>query len=161
MTLRVSRARRSPSISRSRSSEASASAASNAVRSSVPPVGTTSTGSVVVTVLPHPLGRYWHIIPRGEPGREPERRAPKRRAGAVADSSRSSRDSPLRSPLGAGVVGATELREEVVALLGPLGVLVHHLLEELGDLVLARVLRVTDVLPVVVSRLQSVVLQGD
>src|SRR3954451_25347557 len=54
-----------------------------------------------------------------------------------------------------------QLLEEVVAPVSAVGVLLHHLLEEGGDVVHPGVLGVTDVLPIVVSRLQRVVLDGD
>src|SRR4051794_25332726 len=62
---------------------------------------------------------------------------------------------------GALVLGALETAEELVPAPGALRVLVHHLPEEARDVVQVRVLRVPDVLPVVVGRLQRVVLHGD
>src|SRR5690349_6838337 len=55
---------------------------------------------------------------------------------------------------GLGVVGASKLTQELVALVRPGRVLFHHLTEEVGDLLLVGVLGVTHVLPVVVTRLQ-------
>src|SRR3954470_5704092 len=66
----------------------------------------------------------------------------------------------LRSAL-AGVLLVGQLAEELVALRGPAGVLLHHLLEELRDVVVAAVLGVPDVLAVVVPGLQRVVLDRD
>src|SRR5687767_12493030 len=56
---------------------------------------------------------------------------------------------------------ALEPAQELVAARRPLGVLLHHLLEELRDVVVPAVAGVADVLPVVVAGLQRVVLHRD
>src|SRR3954463_12183960 len=68
----------------------------------------------------------------------------------------------VRSARGrASVLGAGQLPEQVVTALPALGVLLHHLAEERGDVVQAGVLGVPDVLAVVVTGLERVVLDGD
>src|SRR5699024_3046064 len=63
--------------------------------------------------------------------------------------------------LRAGVVLASELSQELVALRRSVGVLRHDLLEEGRDLLLFRVAGIAHVLAVVVARLERVVLHGD
>src|SRR3954447_11408172 len=63
--------------------------------------------------------------------------------------------------LGAGVVSAAEVGQELVTLVRPLGVLGHDPLEDLGDVTLARVAGVPHVLAIVVTGLQGVVLHRD
>src|SRR5699024_3739122 len=63
--------------------------------------------------------------------------------------------------LRAGVVLASELSQDLVALRRSVGVLRHDLLEEGRDLLLFRVAGIAHVLAVVVARLERVVLHGD
>jgi hypothetical protein len=62
--------------------------------------------------------------------------------------------------LRAGVVGAAESDQEVVAAVSPLRVVGHDLFEEVSDVVLAGVAGVPHVLAVVVPGLEGVVLDG-
>src|SRR5829696_742801 len=61
----------------------------------------------------------------------------------------------------AGFTALRQLHEELVTARRAIRVLLHDLLEERGDLVLAGVPRVTDVLSVIVTSLQRVVLDAD
>lgn len=85
---------------------------------------------------------------------EPER-ARARRTCLVCGGPGRARRAAEGSALGLGVLGAAEFAEEAVALGGPLGVLLHDGAEEVGDVLLAGVLRVADVLAVVVAGLQE------
>jgi hypothetical protein len=75
-----------------------------------------------------------------------------RSAGVRRDHRQATSESCERSVGGgSGVLRAGELGEELVALGGPLGVLLHDLLEEAGDVVEAAVLGIAHVLAVVIA----------
>ena len=65
------------------------------------------------------------------------------------------------SALGRRVVGPAQPPQELVALVCSFGVLLHHLAEEVRDLALLGILGVAHVLPVVMARLERVVLDRD